>query len=259
MKKFITALVLISFGMLNAQQISDYKYIIVPKKFNDFDENEYKLNAYLKNLLKKKNYEILSEDAATWPIEVQQNSCLAATADVKKKKNFLKNKVEIVFTNCNQKEFGLVDGVSSIKEYDKGYQDALKIASGRISQQNAKPIEQIHKNTTIPVEVVKVETEKNEEPKVNPSTQTSGSNIYSNGEIKLTKSDLADGSFFLINELNSQIYAQFFPTSKSGVYRVKVTDAKGNYETIGFFDGNIVEIEINADNNQKKLIQFKQQ
>lgn len=262
MKKFITALVLISFAMLNAQQISDYKYIIVPKKFNEFDENEYKLNTYLKNLLQKKNYEILSEDASTWPVEVQQNSCLAATADVKKKKNFLKNKVEIVFTNCSQKEVGMVEGTSALKEFDKGYQDALKIASGRVIQQNAKPIESIHKNKSIPVEIVKAsETEIKDVAEVKPtiSQTNSNGNTYSNGDITLTKSDLADGSFYLINESNSQIYAQFFPTSKSGVYRVKLTDAKGNYETIGFFDGNNVEIEINSDNNQKKLIQFKQQ
>lgn len=254
MKKIIAILVLISFSVLNAQQISDYKYIIVPKKFNDFDENQYKLNTYLKNLLKKKNYEVLSEDVASWPVEVRQNSCMATTADVKKLKNFLKNKVEITFTNCNEKQVGSVEGISSIKEYEKGYQDALKISSDKIKNQNAKPIEQIHKNASIPIEIVKAPEITNKENQPNPN-----GNIYANGNLKLTKSDLADGSFYMINESNSQIYAQFFPTSKNGVYRVKITDAKGNYETIGFFDGNNVEIEINSENNEKKLIQFNKQ
>lgn len=252
MKNWVTAILLVSFSVLNAQQISDYKYIIVPNKFNDFDENQYKLNVYLKNLLKKKNYDVLSENTAEWPAEVRQNTCLAATADVKKLKNFLKNKVEIVFTNCNQKQVGVVDGTSSYKEYEKGYQDALKIASTRIINQNAKPIENIHKNTEIPVETVK-----HEEPQVNISIQNSKSSIFSNGEIKLTKSDLADGSFFLINESSSQIYAQFFPTSKKGIFRVKVTDPKGNYETIGYFDGTTIEIEHTSEDNKPTITQFK--
>lgn len=254
MKNFITALLLIAFSLLNAQQISDYKYIIVPQKFNDFEENQYKLNTYLKNLLKKKNYEILTENAAEWPSEVQQNSCLAATADVKKLKNLLKNKVEIVFTNCEQKQVGIVEGTSSLSQIDKGYQDALKIASGRVFEQKARPVEQIHKNKTIPVEIVKA-------PEINPAENQVSSNgsTYSNGEITLTKSDLADGSFYLINDKTAQIYAQFFPSSKQGIYKVKVIDPKGNYETIGYFDGTNVEIEQTSADNKSTLIQFKKQ
>lgn len=253
MKKFIAALVFISFSMLNAQQISDYKYIVIPETFTDFKTNQYSLNTYLKNLLERKDYQILSENVQEWPAEAQQNTCSVLKADLRKEKSFLKNKLEVIFTDCQQKTISSLEGSSSIKEYDKGYQEAVKLAIQNVKTQSAKQIEQIQR-TEIPVEIVKYE-----EPKANTSIQKSGSNTYSNGEIKLTKSDLADGSFFLINESNSQIYAQFFPTSKNGVYRVKVTDAKGNYETIGFFDGNIVEIEINSHNNQKKLIQFKQQ
>ncbi|SMC64416.1 hypothetical protein [Moheibacter sediminis] len=252
MKNFITALVLISFSMLNAQQISDYKYIVIPETFSDFKTNQYHLNTYLKNLLERKDYQILSENVQEWPAEAQQNTCSVLKADLKKGKSLLKNKLDVSFTDCQQKTIANLEGTSAVKEYDKGYQEAVKIAVQNVKNQNAKPIEQI-KNSETPVEIVKYE-----EPKVNPSMQNSGIKAYSNGEIKLTKSDLTDGSFFLINESNSQIYAQFFPSSKNGVYRVKVTDPKGNYETIGFFDGNNLEIEINSDNNQKKLIQFKQ-
>lgn len=250
MRNFFLITILISFISVNAQQISDYKYIIVPKKFQEFDENQYKLNTYLKNLLIKKNYEVLSEDVQQWPVEVQQNSCLAASVDVKKRKNFLKNKVEIVFTDCAQKQIGIVlDGDTSIKEYEKGYQDALKNAVQGIQMQNPNALNK-PSQTHVP-------NTQNTQVTENTNQQTISSASYSNGQISLIKSDLTDGSFLLINESNAQVYAQFFPSSKSGVFHVKVIDNKGNYETIGYFDGTVLEIELSQGGNKWALTQFK--
>lgn len=252
MKNFITALILISFSALNAQQISDYKYIIVPQKFSDFKENQYYLNTYLKNLLERKDYQILSENSQEWPAEVQQNPCQAVRADLEKGKSLLSNKIELTFFDCQQKAIVSVEGISSIKEYDKGYQEAVKLAAKNIQNQNPSAVITQVQKTEIPVEIVKAPEVKPTETKVN-----SNGNTYSNGDITLTKSDLADGSFYLINEKNAQIYAQFFPSSKQGIYKVKVMDTKGNYETIGYFDGNNVEIEQTSADNKSSLIQFK--
>jgi|SRR5690606_14065907 len=249
MKKIFVFLFLSSLSISYAQSISDYKYVIIPDKFSDFDENQFRLNFYLKNLMTKKNYEILTENVQDWPAEVQLNACLAATVDVKKEKSFLKNKLEIIFRDCQENEIAKLNGESSIKEFDKGYQDAMKNAVQNMKIQNAKPIEEIHQNTEISANISNTQE--------NKIVSKSSSNLFSNGIIKLTKTDLTDGSFLLINEETAQVYAQFFSSSKTGIYRVKVMDAKGNYETIGYFDGNKLEIEMNSADNKAELIQFK--
>lgn len=247
MKKLFLIAVLFSFVFTNAQQVSDYKYIIVPKKFQEFDENEYRLNYYLKNLLTKKNYIILNEDVQEWPVEVQQNACLALTADVKKRKNFLKNKVELVFTSCSQQQVGMFEGDTSIKEYEKGYQDALKTAVLKMKVQNPNAV--VHQTEAPASE------KENADVKENIVAETI--TIYSNGEISLTKSDLTDGSFLLINQNNSQVYAQFFSSTRNGIFHVKVIDPKGNYDTIGYFDGTTLEIELSNSTNKWVVTQFK--
>jgi len=254
MKNFLITLFLISLSALSAQQVSDYKYIIIPEKFSGFDENQYQLNRYLGFQLNKKNYETLSQEPVSWPLEVRQNPCLALKSDVEKNRSFLKNKLEIVFTDCNNKEIARLEGESKIKEYDKGYQDAMKTALNAVKTQNAQPVSQQETITNEPV----METVKISEPVENNVQPNENASVYKNGEISLTKSDLKDGSFSLIRENNAQIFAQFYPSSKPGVFHVKMMNPNGeNYFTIGYMSGNSISIEMQNGSNQWKLAEFK--
>jgi hypothetical protein len=248
MKKYIFGFLLIGFLNTNAQSISDYKYIVIPEKFSGFDENQYQLGRLLNLLLTKKNYEILSSEKFDWPAEVQKNPCLAIHADVQKIKSFLNNKLSLKFTDCNGKEIFNSEGMSRIKEYDKGYQDALRKAASSILMQNAKeqPEEQNEEK------IVENSGE------INPQITNPENNAYSNGEIILTKSELKDGSFLLIQPDNAQVYAQFFPTSKPGVYRVKMMNPKGeSYFTVGYETGNSLSIELILNQNDVQVMEFR--
>jgi len=254
MKNLVITFLLISFSILNAQQVSDYKYIVVPEKFSGFDENQYQLNRYLNLQLTKKNYEILTQNSQNWPEEARLNPCSVLTADVMKVKSFLKNKLEITFTDCSKKEIVRLEGESKIKEYDKGYQDAMKTALNSIKVQNAKPVLQQEPivNKTV------IETVKITDHVEIPVQQNGNSSSYRNGDILLTKSDLKDGSFLLIQENSAQIFAQFYPSSKPGVFHVKMINPKGeNYFTIGYMSESSISIEMQNGSDHWNLTEFK--
>ena len=252
MKKLICLFSLIILSNLGAQNVNDFKYVIIPEQFTGFDANQYELNRYLGIQLIKKDYEILSENAEEWPAEVQQNPCLALNAMVTKEKSFLKNKLTLKFTDCTRKILFEKEGESKIKEFDKGYQDALRQTTNLIALQNAPETPVITQNTE------KV-TETNFQPEEFSETKTNTSLLYSDGKNTYSKSDLKDNSFLLINESNSQVYAQFYPSSKTGIYHVKINNNGEPYFTIGFTNQNSIEIEVQNNPNQWTLKSFKQQ
>lgn len=255
MKNFIITLLLVSFSISNAQLVSDYKFIVVPEKFSGFDENQHQLNRYLALLAGKKNYEVLSQDNNQWPQEALLNPCSVLRSDVLKVKSFLKNKLEITFTDCNNKEIARLEGESVIKEYDKGYQEAMKLAMNNVKVQNARaaPVRQNPEPETA-VETSETATYNAQAP----AEQNDNSSAYKNGGISLTRSDLKDGSFLLIQESNAQVFAQFYPTSKQGVFRVKVINPQGeSYYTVGYTGKDSVSIEMQTGSNDWQSVEFK--
>lgn len=91
MKNLILLAFLLSFSFGHSQRLNDYKYIKVPDSFSSFNENQYQLNYYLKQLLNKNGYTVLNEISASWPEEAKNNYCLVLNADVVKLNKFLKN------------------------------------------------------------------------------------------------------------------------------------------------------------------------
>lgn len=208
---------------LQAQQVSDYKYIIVPERFSDFNKNQFKLNTYLTNLLIRKDYIVL-ENTESLPLEIRNNPCLALTADVDKVKSMFQNKLILKFIDCNRKTIAELPGQSSIKEMERGYQEALKEAASLVYNSKPKSTEQLNVEPTINIELDEEIT-------------------YANDNTRLTISELKDNSFLLINQDNSQVVAQFYPSSQNNTFHVRVLDENGEYYTIGYFDGNTIIIE----------------
>lgn len=247
MKNLIAALLLCSFSTINAQETNDYKYINIPEKFTNFDQDQYQLNNRLRYLLTQKKYEILATDKSLWPQEVIQNPCLALNADIKKVKSFLNNKLEVSFADCAQKNIETFEGTSKIKEFDKGYQEAIKLALNKLKTQNAK--------TSIPM--VKLEQPKrivNEvsipEPK---GVEVTISNLLTDGSKNYQKIDLQNGGFMIMSENGNQVIAKFETTSKTGVYRVAVTNGNTSYSSVGYSNGNSISYEVLENNIWKEI------
>ena len=149
MKRITAALLLISSMGVFAQNISDYKYIYVPKKFADFKTNNaYNLNKILTLKLQDKNYTVVSDDRENWPVELRANPCSLLNGTVENDSSFLRNKIILKFTDCNDKTVSEIKTSSLYKEYDEGFQDALvkAVLNVPVSAPNAAAIQSSPQN-----------------------------------------------------------------------------------------------------------------
>lgn len=254
MKFWIFCFALLS-ASVSAQTVSDFKYVVVSDKFSGFDENQYHLNRYLEILLKKKEYTILNDTKNDWPVEVQQNPCLALEADVEKEKSFLKNKLALVIKDCYQTEIFRNDGESKIKDFNRGYQDALKNATQSLSISYPKDLD-YEKPTTADITATKPE-----EPKIqgNVSENSWFENgiEFSDGSQTFVLTGLKDNSYILIQKDNKKIIGQLYPSTRKGIFHTTITDGTTSYTTIGYYDGENLSIEYPDEKNTWKLVKYK--
>lgn len=270
MKKWISLIGILSLSSMYAQKVSDYQYIIVPEHFDDFVNNQYQLQTRLSYYLSQKNYTILSNQSQNWPAEVQNNPCLATTANLKKQKSMLNNKLELSFTNCQNQTIETFETTSKIKEFDKGYQDALRLALNQISNQNqnsaqlsklvqpeikeqAKINTENVKETSIP-EIKQTEVKQVEES--NENFSDTNNNVYTLNNERYVLETIVENTFILTKEKDAQIVARINPTTQNGVYKVTVIDPKGDYTTIGYLNNNELSIEY-QENGKLKLVKFQ--
>jgi hypothetical protein len=111
------------------KKMSDFKYIIVPNKFDFLKKsNQYQTSSLTKFLLQKKGFRVfLSTDSL--PVDLLQNRCLALTAIVSDASGVLIVKNKIALQDC----FGTLVyaskfGKSKEKEYKKAYHEAIRKA-----------------------------------------------------------------------------------------------------------------------------------
>lgn len=111
------------------KKMSDFKYIIVPNKFDFLKKsNQYQTSSLTKFLLQKKGFHVfLSTDSL--PVDLLQNRCLALTAIVSDASGVLIVKNKIALQDC----FGTLVyaskfGKSKEKEYKKAYHEAIRKA-----------------------------------------------------------------------------------------------------------------------------------
>ncbi|MEY8848154.1 hypothetical protein AB9K26_05035 [Psychroserpens sp. XS_ASV72] len=114
----------------NLEAINNYKYVIVPLKY-DFlkEDDQYQLNSLTKFLFNKYGY-MAFLDNEPFPEDLNQNRCLALKSEVVKAKGgFLDNRVQINLVDCKG---NLVTtskvGISREKRYEIGFNLALRDA-----------------------------------------------------------------------------------------------------------------------------------
>lgn len=125
-----TALFFIAFSGAFAQnQLNDYKYIVIPTKFEfQHSESEYNLNALLKFLFEKNNFNTLMSSEPL-PEDFNQNGCLALRSNVINESQLFKTKMRIELKNCRgEVVFTSSQGFSREKVYKTAYQEAIRMA-----------------------------------------------------------------------------------------------------------------------------------
>ena len=127
MKKVVLLFVLFIYTFSFAQE--NYKYIIVPKKFSFFkEENKYNLNTTTKAFFENNGFEVYF-DTDEFPKELAENRCLALTVNAIENNNVFLTRINIELIDCYNKSILLSDLVTSReKEYQKDYTEAFRNA-----------------------------------------------------------------------------------------------------------------------------------
>lgn len=132
MKKVLYALFV---GLLFVQSgfsqesINNYKYVIVPNKYDFVKEaDQYQLNSLSKFLFEKYGFKVVMQDD-TYPDELYNNMCLGLKSDVVNESGLFTTKLKVVLKNCqNRVVFEGAEGTSKDKQYKVAYNQALREA-----------------------------------------------------------------------------------------------------------------------------------
>ncbi len=165
-------LIVILLGSLNgfAQvELNNYKYIIVPKKFDNFKKaNKYKTSTLIKYLFTQEGFNAVYDDAL--PEELNSNRCLGLLVFLNDESSLFTTKTSLILKDCSSQEvFKTQTGTSKIKDYNGAYNEALTEAFGSIKaleykyvpkNGNSEPLTISFKN-----DVKNVEKKKMKEPK----------------------------------------------------------------------------------------------
>ena len=129
MKSIVLSIFLvISFANELQAQLNDYKYIVVPKKFDGFNqENQYKTSTIVKHLFTQKGFNTVYDD--NLPDDLQANRCLGLFVNLNNKSSMFTTKTTIVLKDCSNEEiFSSVQGKSKKKEYEPSFAEAIENA-----------------------------------------------------------------------------------------------------------------------------------
>lgn len=254
MKSALKLIFLLSFYAAYGQNISDYKYILLPEKFSGKGMNNYDLAKNLSSQLKQKGYEIVTGD----PLKSGIENCSIAYVDLLNTSSLLKNKVKIEFKDCNGKILSSSEATSYIKEYEDGYPDALATA--------AKNIPRVNPNAALAEKKLSLEEGRAENMPISTKNSpmddeklknrggheiqndTKVSN-YTYGNQSLKKINLSASQFILVSDNSSVPYATFKESGRAGIYHVTLENGA---HALGYFESGKIIVELpNGDGFRK--------
>ncbi|CAM1341942.1 hypothetical protein [Tenacibaculum aestuarii] len=129
MKRILLIALFISTASFAQKSINNYKYIIVPSKF-DFvkEKDKYQTSSLTKFLFNKYGFTAFLDDE-NLPDEVANNRCLALIGTVKDESGMFTTISVIEFRDCyNNIVFTSKEGKSKEKQYKKAYHEAIRNA-----------------------------------------------------------------------------------------------------------------------------------
>ncbi len=150
-------------NVFSQTSLNDYKYVIVPNKFDFLSKkDQYQLNSLTKFLFNKYGFQAVLE-GSEYPQDLMKNRCLALNSDVIKDSGMFKTKLSVELKGCNDQVLYTSEfGESREKEYAKAYTAALRDAfkSFKSVDYNYAPKE---KTEVVSIPVITTNNEVNEE------------------------------------------------------------------------------------------------
>jgi hypothetical protein len=130
MKRYAFIILLfISFSGYAQNTINNYKYVVIPERFNfSREDNQYGLNTVAKALLEEKGFTVYFDNSEI-PKELAGNRCNALNADVVQKKGLFVTNLTLLLKDCKGNViFKSKEGKSREKEFAASYNLALRDA-----------------------------------------------------------------------------------------------------------------------------------
>lgn len=105
--------------------LNEYKYVIVPKKFEGFrSENQYQTSTMVKYYLVKQGFNAVYEDML--PQDLNANRCLGLLTSLEEDSSMFATGVSVVFKDCQGVErYRTQFGSSKVKQYQEAYREAI--------------------------------------------------------------------------------------------------------------------------------------
>mgnify|MGYP005820159867 CR=1 FL=1 len=151
--KIAIALFVFFMGLSTSAQtdLNDYKYIIVPKKFDGFKNvNEHQTSTLIKYLFTGKGFNTLYDDQL--PDDLKLNRCLALQVDLQDDSTMFSTKTTINLKDCNGNiVFSTMEGLSKEKQYKEAYSEAIRESMRSFNAINYAYNGKSEKNETITV------------------------------------------------------------------------------------------------------------
>lgn len=189
--------------------INNYKYVIVPKKFDFQKENDqYQLNGLTLFLFNKYNFKAIIE-GSDYPTDLALNRCLALDSNLIKAPGMFNTKIKVELTDCAGKVvFVSREGASRKKDYKVAYNFAIREAFKSIAALNYKYqsiVKSNYKNNTTQAQINSESSY--EAQKLNNKKQIEVSNTGTLQQ-KAVKADKNKLSVISIKEKVPVLYAQ---------------------------------------------------
>jgi len=183
MKRYLLILFLfLSFSGYSQNTINNYKYVVVPERFNFLKQNDqYSLNSLTKGLLEYKGFTVYFDNNEL-PAEVANNKCHALLADVLEKKSMFTTSLTLLLKDCQGNIiFKSKEGKSREKEYKVAYNMALRDAftsldsvSYAYNGSTNQPVQPAITTTTsiVPVKSAEAVTNQSAQPTITTTTSS---------------------------------------------------------------------------------------
>ncbi|SFN28071.1 hypothetical protein [Salegentibacter flavus] len=221
MKKLLfSLLILFSFSGLKAQNLNEYKYIIIPESFEfSKEKNQHQLNSLLKFLFEREGFETLMNKESR-PEDLQRDNCLGLDANVVEDSGLFTTRMRITLEDCHGNLiFTSEEGTSREKDYKTAWHESLRQAFESVEALNynfeadAPPATPATPETAEVVEEAEVAAEVPQEEKTTPESPEKPEVVVQSEKIPEEKAPgilnfEKDGTYFQLQE-NENGYALF--------------------------------------------------
>jgi hypothetical protein len=247
---FIFALSLqFSFGQ--TKSLNAYEYVIVPMQFNfQSESNQYNLNILARVLFQEEGFKVYM-DKEEKPLALRLDPCKSLRADVIDEGGFLTTKVKVLLSDCSGNTvYETSVGVSSLKDFEKSYKDALRNAFVSFSTTNYTYDESLNtfKDSANDADDISERSDSNLEDKY------PNKSIYKFGGESYWLVFNSSGDYDLLSSQGKINYAQLKQADKgSYIFNSKTINGAAYFDA----EGNLMVEYMDRDLNEIQNVTFK--